>query len=328
MTCPDDPADDPADHRGDPTHALDDFLRRMRPAPGSTQATGDPTDLSGLTARLHPERAAQGHAQGTPSSPEARPRGGTLRNGQTWDADDVTDVPVVELPRVAPTAAPPDAGLLDGIARAASQAAALAAEASAGAAPELQQRVPLPGQPGPGQDWQPDAQALQLRRATDPRLLSRWQPGAWIGAQRVVLAAATELLSTGGGAAADAPVVESYEAQRLLLLWAPPMPAAPRAGRWPQQVLLGAVPADQAGGALLAVLPPDTLLWLDPEPGHVDWALAAELALHHVPALRPFQIDGLRAFIEAEREATFARINDGYEAAPGGARARGSETRA
>ncbi|MEK8051310.1 hypothetical protein AACH10_13750 [Ideonella sp. DXS22W] len=297
--------DDPADAAGmpDPTHALDDFLRRMRPtSPPAAGADDDLIDLSGLTARLNPER----------STAAARHKGGTLRNGERWTADDVTDVPVVELPRVPPAAAADaaqNAALLDGIGRAASAAAAQAAEASAQATV----------------DWQPDPQALQLRRTADPRVLPRWQPGAWIGAQREVLAASTEFVTPAGAAPGTAPVVESYEAQRLLVLWAPPGLDAPHPGRWPRLVLLAPLPAEAAADALLAARPAEAAeapLWLDPDAGHVDWALAAEIALHHVSALRPFQIDGLRAFIEAEREASFGRINDAYTAVGSGAVAR------
>lgn len=295
-TRPDEPAD------ADPTHALDDFLRRMRPAtPAAPADDGDPTDLSALTARLHPERPATA----------ARPKGGTLRNGERWQADDVTDVPVVELPRVPLTTSAPadDDALLHDIGRGASAAAAAAADAAA------QARA----------DWQPDPQALQLRPATDPRLLPRWQPGAWIGAQRLVLQPSTEFVTPAGAAPGSPPVVESYEAQRLLLLWAPPDADTPQPGRWPRQVLLAPVSAQAAAGALLAARPADAAeapLWMHAEPDSIDWALAAEIALHHVPGLRPFQVDGLRAFIAAEREASFARVNDGYGAVPGGALAK------
>lgn len=316
---PDDRPADPASQANadaDPTHALDDFLRRMRPA---ATAADDPadlndlTDLSGLTARLNPERP--------PTA--ARPKGGTLRSGERWHADDVTDVPLVELPRVPAAAAPAgaDDALLQGIGRQASAAAALAAESAAHAAV----------------DWQPDPQALQLRRNADPRVLPRWQPGAWIGAHREVLAATTEFVSPPSqtaGAAAAAPVVESYEAQRLLVLWTPPSLDAPHPGRWPQVVLLAPLPAVDtavaAAQALLAARPgtaADAPLWLDPDPNTVDWALAAEVALHHLPALRPFQIDGLRAFIASEREAAFARLNGAYQEAAGCVSVRDSGSR-
>jgi hypothetical protein len=42
--------------------------------------------------------------------------------------------------------------------------------------------------------------------------------------------------------------------------------------------------------------------------------------LHHEPALRPFQREGLRDFIAAEREAGFTKLNTGYhQALPGSA---------
>ena len=278
----------------DPTHALDDFVRRMRPAAAPPSAD-DPTSLAGLQARLHPERA----------SGVGRLRGGMLRSGQTWDADDVVDVASISLPDVpAPTLV--DTAALDAtLQRASAQASAqytaedLAAEAPA---------------------WQPDLQALQLRRAHNPRLLSTWQPGAWTGAVRQVMAPATEFVTTAGGT-----VVESYPPQRLLLLWPPQRLDAPLLGRWPQQVWLSALPADQAdqaAHALLARVPDDAPLWLHADAQDIDWALAAEIVLTHEPALRPFQTAGLRSFIEAEREASFARLNNLFQPAPGGARRR------
>ena len=311
----------------DPTHALDDFVRRMRPAAAPPASADDLTSLSGLQARLHPERA---RAAG-------RPKGGTLRNGQAWDADDVVDVPEIRLPRVPAERHDPPAVRLPTV--------DLAAEYSAiASAPE----VALPDVPAPplvdsaaldatlqqardrasaqftAEDlaaeapaWQPDLQALQLRRAHHPRLLGTWQPGAWTGAVREVMAPATEFVTTTGGT-----VVESYPPHRLLLLWPPQRLDAPLLGRFPQQVQLSAVPADQAAEALLAGVPGDAKLWLHPGQHDIDWALAAEIVLTHEPALRPFQAAGLRGFIEAEREAGFARLNSLYQQAPGGARLR------
>ena len=275
----------------DPTHALDDFVRRMRPA-ATPPPADDPTNLSGLQARLHPERA--------PSA--GRPRGGTLRSGQTWDADDVVDVPSISLPEVPVPlrvdSAALEATLQQASARASAQFSAedLAAEAPA---------------------WQPDLRALRLRSARNPRLLAGWQPGAWTAALREVMAPATEFVTTAGGT-----VVESYPLHRLLLLWPPQRLDAPLLGRWPQQVLLSALPADQAAEALLAGVEGEAPLWLHPGVQDIDWALAAEIVLTHQTALRPFQAAGLRSFIEAEREAAFARLNSLYQQAPGGARLR------
>jgi len=42
--------------------------------------------------------------------------------------------------------------------------------------------------------------------------------------------------------------------------------------------------------------------------------------MHHMPALRPYQLQRLRAFIDAERAADFVRLNDHYhQGAPGAA---------
>lgn len=71
---------DPRPPDDDPTHALDDFVRRMRPAAARPAALDDLPDLSGLQGNLHGQR------------PAAPPKGGTLRSGQTWGPDDVVDV--------------------------------------------------------------------------------------------------------------------------------------------------------------------------------------------------------------------------------------------
>jgi hypothetical protein len=303
----------------DPTHALDDFVRRMR------QPAGPPPlapDLSDLAARLHP--------QATP----AKPRGGVLRSGQRWDADDVEDVPVVELPRPAPAdtgipqvtlplvdlqaeqllsalqpaldlPAVQDAPLPDGDALAAATRGARDFAASQWDSDALAADGPV---------WQPDPTALQLRPAANPRLPAHWQHGAWVGALRQVFDSATEFVTTANG-----PAVETYAPHRLLLLW-PPQGDTPAPGRWPQQARLLDVAAAEAGPAALAGLPEGALLWLMPDGSDIDWALGAELVLHHTPGLRPFQIDGLRAFIASQREAVFARINAGYhQPVPGGA---------
>ena len=253
--CPT-PADD------DPTHALDDFVRRMRATPSM------PTQ---------PHADAGAGTNSTPGPPRKRPR---------WDNNDVVDAPTLDLQAVRQA---------------------------------VVQQATDPADPQHG--WQPGATTLQLRRHADPRLLPDWQPGAWAGALRVVLPASTEFVTTAAG-----PVVETYPPQHLLLLWPPQPSGAPLQGRWPQQVRLSGGPAHSAEQALLALVPADALLWLqhattadDP----IDWALAAEIVLHHNAALRPFQAQGLRDFIATEREATFSRLNSSYQAAPGGAAVRG-----
>ena len=306
----------------DPTQALDDFVRRMRTPTAPVAAP----DLSDLLRQITPDAAA---------GVSARPRGGRLRSGETWDADDVVDVaPVTRAP--APVAEPaglpalnlPVVDLRDaepvqldlrlrpdpdtdtarsnaddrGMADACNSASRFAADQIAADAD------------GEQRDWQPNLQALQLRRTANPRIVPRWQPGVWTGAMRQVFDGATEFVNTTTG-----PVVETYAAHRLGLAWSPQNLDAPLLGRWPQQAQLSAVPGDQAAEQLLAQLPEGATLWLNPLEDAVDWALAAELVLHHEPALRPFQVDGLRGFIATEREASFARINAGYaQTAPGG----------
>lgn len=302
------------DDRDDPTRALDDFVRRLRPQAGPAAAP-DPSDLSDLVGRLHPERA----------SAAARPRGGTLRNGQTWSADEVEDVPVVEVRAPRAPAAPAEPPPLD------LPAVDLAAEQARAAAAPTITLPPIDAPPAVDAqavddathrvrdfaasqfdapvdtDWQPSAQALRLRPATDPRLLARWQPGAWIGATRQVIDSSTAFEQGPGG-----PTVETFAPHRLLLLWAPPTPGQPQPGRWPLRVRLAALSRSEATAALLADVPGDAPLWLQPDEAAIDWALAAEAVLLHEPGLRPFQLDGLRAFIAAEREAGFAALNRGY----------------
>jgi len=291
-----DPTDD------DPTRALDDFVRRMRPGPGAGSGhdadadvdSGLP-DLSGLNQLLHGRPA--------PAGPR---RGGVLRSGQAWSADDVVDVP--ELPRAPPPPAPADTAALDhSLRQASTQAAAQWAQDAAAAAAPV---------------WQPGAvQALAVQRHTqrDPRLLAQPQADAWLGLLRPVLDARTELSTSAQG-----PVVDHHPAQALLLLWAPA--ATPRRSAWPDRVALVAqpLPADD-GAALLAHVPAGALLWLDAHgqdkhgqdanthgQDRADWALGAELLLLHEPAMQAAQLDGLRAFIEAERVARFERLNAGY----------------
>ena len=313
-------SDDPS-KTDDPTRALDDFVRRMRP---SVAPVDSAPDLSELVARLRPDRA----------EPKARPKGGRLRSGQTWGADDVEDVPVVELPR--PTVRRSELPELDLPAvdlRAEQRQAAqtpeldlppapasqpagdddiLAAVEQARTQAASQQRAEQAAQAAPA--WQPDLTALQLRRASHPRLLGSWQPGAWIGAVRQVLDSTTEFVNTPDGS----PTVQTWPPQRLLLLWPPQGLDKPLLGRWPEQLHLSALPQDQAAEALLDELPPAARLWLHGSVQDIDWALAAEILLHHEAGLRPFQAEGLRVFIAAERDASYSRLNQAYQPAAGG----------
>ena len=333
----------------DPTHALDDFVRRMKP--GAAPAAPAMPDLSALDATLgaalHAERGAD-----NPAGLASRPRAG--RRWQPSDVQDVEDIagqraanrddaPALDLGALhARRATPADAALPE-VQMPAVNLAAETAQASLMPAIDLPAvDAPLPtdlqalditlrragddaaqqwradAQAAAAPAWQPDLQALQLRPASHPRLVPAWQPGAWVGALRQVMDSRTEFVSHAGpGAARAAPVVESYPPQWLLLLWPPQRIDQPLLGRWPQQVRLTALPREQAVLAMLAGVPEEAPLWLQPDGQQVDWALAAEIALHHEPALRPFQTEGLREFIAAEREATFARLNQAYAPAGG-----------
>lgn len=314
------------DRNDDPTRALDDFVLRMRPPAASSE--GAP-DLSEFSARLN----ADGPARHRPDAPApAKARGGVLRSGQRWNVDDVEDVPLVEVPRVRPL--PTDIPLVT-----LPIVDLQAEEALTALAPEVDWPAVAPDTAPDGTEgqdateeanrfaasqfnaetldarlpvWQPDPRALRPRPLQDPRLLSQWQPGAWIGAVRQILEASTEFVTTAQG-----PAIETHAPQHLLLLWPPQRMDAPLLGRWPQQVRLWAgspgEPDATAVQALLATLPADANLWLQPDAEAVDWALGAEILLVHEAGLRPAQIEGLRQFIGAEREASFAQLNDAYQ---------------
>lgn len=145
-----------------------------------------------------------------------------------------------------------------------------------------------------------------VRTPADRRLLPRWQPRAWTALARRVRGASAELVQTPRG-----PVVDNHPPQWLCALWRPQRLDAPVLGRWPQLAVL--VGADTQFGALhqlLVELPPDALLW--PADLDTDWALLAELVLHHDAGLRESQVHALRELVEADRRAVFARVNDGY----------------
>lgn len=151
--------------------------------------------------------------------------------------------------------------------------------------------------------------ARAVRRYLNPRLVPEWRHDAWIGVIRQVGDATTEFVQSSRG-----PVVEAHAPQVLLALWPPQGHKPVPPDRWPPMAALAEAEPDRAADALVALLPEGALAWLSPaEP---DWALIAEIVLHHDESLRPFQMTALRQFIEAERGASFARLNDDY-AAPG-----------
>jgi hypothetical protein len=159
--------------------------------------------------------------------------------------------------------------------------------------------------------WQPAVQTWTPQKARDPRLLHSWRPGAWLGAVVRVMGPSAEIVESPQG-----PVVESFPPHLLLALWPPQSLQNPFIGCWPDQVLFAAVEPDEVGSVLLPHIPEEAPLWLgEPE---IDWAALAELAMLHQPELRPFQLKGLRAFVEAVSEAAFKRQNDQYhQPAPG-----------
>lgn len=188
-----------------------------------------------------------------------------------------------------------------------------------------------------------------VERYAHPQVLQAWQPGAWIGAVRLVCEAVTSIVQTDAG-----PVVETYPPQFVFALWPPQELNAPLLGRWPMRVGLTAADADHAADGLVALMPPQGRLWLsaanskatakpNAKPSarssaragsdiaadvaaEVDWALIGQLVLHHDAGLADHLLAALREFIDAEQAATFARVNDGFgQPAPGAAIAQRSD---
>jgi hypothetical protein len=155
-----------------------------------------------------------------------------------------------------------------------------------------------------GPDWQPSRPGA-FGPALSPRVLAAWKPGAWIGAVRQVFESVARVVSTPQG-----PVVDSYPPHVLLALWPPQSPAQPFLDRWPQRIALSAVAREQAPLELLKLVPDGGELWLAEH--EIDWVLIGEAVMLHEPALREFQLKELRAFVEAERQATWERANKAY----------------
>lgn len=170
--------------------------------------------------------------------------------------------------------------------------------------------------PRPAPSAPPVLDAPPAPPAADARLLKQWQPQAWLALARRVRGATAEVLQTPAG-----PLVENRAPQWLCALWPPQRLEAPLLGRWPEQAaLVGAETACGALHQLLPGLPAGALLW--PAALEADWALLAELVLHHDSGLRPADMQALRELVEAERGASFARVNDGYAHRGGVARRR------
>jgi len=278
MSTPDSPRDD------DPTHALDDFVRRLRPAPADSAMP----DLSGLGARLHPPGAAPAASQPGERN-AARPAGGRLRNGQAWRADDVQDV--VDVPLAAAR-------------QAAAQWRADADAAAGDGLLQLQRTQPTRDARWLAQ-WQPGAWTAAVRWviAGSTELVNTAQ-GPVVDSHPP-----QALLLLWPPQTAQAPVRDRWPVQLQLGDGNPAAAAATLLANLP-------APADEAGATADGAAPG---LWLDPQAEHtVDWALAAEVLLLHDSSLRPQQLAALRQFIDDERARCFARLNTAYAAAPAG----------
>lgn len=155
-------------------------------------------------------------------------------------------------------------------------------------------------------DWQPTA--MTARAPAHPRVLERWQAGAWVAAVRQVAESTTEVRDGPHG-----PVVETFGALRLIAWWPPLATPGALLDRWPQRALLQAIEVDRLQQALVDPLPADAHVWCIGD--EADWPLIGQLVLLHDTTLPRRHFDTLQAFVEAEREVQFKRLNDGYQRA-------------
>jgi hypothetical protein len=262
----------------DPTHLLDDW-KPFEPA--RPMVAPPELDLSALRAE-------------TDRRPEPRLDAERLARlkKRGFQMDDVEDVDAPEI--VVPVVGAPAALDIAGIDEALSAAAGLA---------HRQRPVAEP----PRIDSLPRDEVV-----AEPRLLRQWQPGCWTGVRRKLSGASTELLKDAEGH----PFIETHPPQWLLAVWPPQGLDVPLLGRWPDRALLVGAQQSQAADRLVLqqAVPEQAPLWIGEL--DADWPLIAELVLLHDAALKPFQLETLRALIEEERLARFARLNNAYE--PGG----------
>jgi hypothetical protein len=162
--------------------------------------------------------------------------------------------------------------------------------------------------PSAAEPWQPSAMVPRAQPIAGQ--VRDWKPGAWIAAAMRVCGPLAEFVQ-----GPDGPLVETHPPHLLLALWPPQGLDAPFLGRWPQRVWLAAAEDDAAAAALMApALAPGAEFWLAPAALHagVDWGLLADLVLHHDATLRDFQLRELKAFMQAQRDAAYARLNEDY----------------
>jgi hypothetical protein len=142
------------------------------------------------------------------------------------------------------------------------------------------------------------------------RLVPQWAPGVWVAAVKRACGPLNELLAGDGGV-----VVDTHPSHSLLVLWKPPKSPLrpPFLRRLPWLVTVEAVAdADAALHRLLRHLPHDVPLCMA-RAEDVDWALMADIVLRSERALEPFLLRELQAFADAERAATRAAIDAGYD---------------
>jgi hypothetical protein len=136
------------------------------------------------------------------------------------------------------------------------------------------------------------------------RLARRYQPGHWIGGLRKAFAPVAEVVDTPHGEQ-----IETFPSHYLISLWRP-IEAAAFLPRWPYKVSIVAPDAAAAVRALLVDVPRTARLWV--AGSQIDWALMADIVMLSEPGLAPYHYRELKAFINAERQATLAAISVNY----------------
>lgn len=133
------------------------------------------------------------------------------------------------------------------------------------------------------------------------QVVSKWTPGAWIGAVRRVFGTVVEM--------GESEVIENFGPHELVALWPPQTLQEPMLRRWPELVLLR--PANEHSlDPLLAAMPGSAHLWM-PDIEH-DWAMLAEIVLLSEGHLLPWQQRRLQQFIQIERNQARQRICNSY----------------
>lgn len=140
----------------------------------------------------------------------------------------------------------------------------------------------------------------------DHRIISRPEPGVWIGAVRRVFGPMSQVVQTERG-----DEIENHPPHYLVALWAPLREEECFLRRWPDSVSIALHDHDNAMLELLHNLPIGARLWITTQ--EIDWAVIAEIAM--LSEAQNFQAEHyreLQRFIGQERAETLATISANY----------------